>query len=68
MSVEINDLRTDEFKKGKFSRIILTGDFEILSMMKKFMSKTMLSKVFYEIYKNYSKLPVEALEKYLRSS
>lgn len=58
----------DEFKKGKFSRIILIGDFEILSMMKKFMSKTMLSKVFHEIYKNYSKLPVEVLEKYLRSS
>ena len=56
-----------EFKRGKFSRIILIGDPEILAMMKKSMSKNMLSKIFHEIYKNYSKVPVEILEKYLSS-
>ena len=56
-----------EFKRGKFSRITLIGDSVILAMMKKGMSKNMLSKVFHEIYKNYSKVPVEVLEKYLGS-
>ncbi|WP_062309860.1 baeRF12 domain-containing protein [Polynucleobacter sinensis] len=57
----------EEFKRGKFSRIILIGDFEILAMMKKSMSKNMLTKVFHEIYKNYSKMPIERLERHLRS-
>ena len=54
-----------EFKRGNYSRIILVGDSEILTMVKKTMSKNMLSKVFREVYKNYSKLPVEELEKHL---
>ena len=57
-----------EFKRGKFSRITLIGDSEVLAMLKKSMSKNMLGKVFHEIYKNYSKVPVEHLERYLRSS
>ena len=56
-----------EFKRGNFSRIILVGDSEILAMIKKGMSKNMLSKVFREVYKNYSKLPVEELERHLNS-
>lgn len=56
-----------EFKRRRFSRITLIGDYEILTIMKKNMSKNMLGKVFCEIYKNYSKLPLEALEKYLHS-
>lgn len=58
----------EEFKRGKYSRIILIGDLEILAMIKKYMSKNMLSKIFHEIYKNYTKVPIEVLEKYLRSS
>ena len=54
-----------EFKQGNFSRITLIGNFESLTMMKKSMSKNMQAKIFREIYKNYSKMPVDALEKHL---
>lgn len=57
-----------EFKRGGFSRIILIGDSEIISILKKSMSKNMLAKVFREIYKNYSKVPLEVLERYLHTA
>jgi protein required for attachment to host cells len=57
-----------EFRRGGFSRIILIGDFEIITILKKSMSKNMLAKVFREIYKNYSKVPLEVLKSYLHAS
>lgn len=56
-----------EFKNGNFSHITLVGDSEILMLMKKSMSKKMLAKVFREVYKNYTKTPIDVLEKLLMS-
>ena len=51
-----------EFKRGGFKRITLIGDSEVISLIKKGLSKSMMSKVMREIYKNYTKTPIDQLE------
>ena len=51
-----------EFKRGGFSRITLIGDSEVVSLIKKGMSKSMIGKVMREIHKNYTKTPIDQLE------
>jgi protein required for attachment to host cells len=51
-----------EFKRGGFTRTTLIGDSEVISLIKKGMSKSMVSKVMREIYKNYTKMPIDQLE------
>ncbi len=51
-----------EFKRGGFSQITLIGDSDVISLIKKGMSKSMISKVLREIYKNYTKVSIHQLE------
>jgi protein required for attachment to host cells len=51
-----------EYKRGGFARITLIGDSEVIGLIKQGMSKSMLSKVMREIYKNHVKTPIEKLE------
>lgn len=55
-----------EFKRGRFKRITLIGDSEVISLIKKGLSKSMTSKVMREIYKNYAKTPIDQLEIFLQ--
>ena len=52
-----------EWKDGNFDRIILVGDPEVVSALKKSLSPHLLPKVFGEINKNYINTPIEELEK-----
>ena len=52
-----------EWKDGNFDRIILVGDPEVVSALKKSLSPYLLPKVLGEINKNYINTPIEDLEK-----
>jgi len=56
-----------EWNGGNFERIILVGDPEIVSALKKCLSPHLLQNVFGEINKNYINTPIESLERVLNA-
>ena len=55
----------EEFKSGNFKRLTLIANPEVMNAIKLALSKNMKQKVFHEIYKEYSKIPLDELEERL---
>ena len=52
----------EEFKLGNFKRLTLIANPEVMNVLKQGLSNSMKQKIFHEIYKEYSKTPIDELE------